>query len=470
MKASPASTVQRSKPSRWSGTIVSRPPIERAAIAGCLAFALGQVQAASTAGATDGAAQDPTYLQRFQQKLPLAPAPKVDDLRHGIVHYDKGTYCGHPRQVAFGYFGNGEIVVGHNHAPARYEDRDSIKHDLGGYHSRAVQLLQRSLDGGLTWPHGQDVVVYNEAMSEADKKRFLHPSGASRSVYDMFAPDSMFFFARTYLPESRGKSPVCFSLRSSDRGRTWEQVPTIVRHPDGEQGYVQKDGAPPVMRMPDGKTLLALASDRHADNSRRRSTVVYASTDQGVTWNYLSRPAEDISGQGAFTYPALLLLPNGELQAYFLHIDNDRGGENARNPVDGLKNAICLTRSNDGGKTWGEPASIVGQGTACWKRPGDVGVLYRSPWPMLLQDGRILVAFARRRPPSGIGGVVSSDRGRTWSEEFVIRDDGVGKDLGYPVGAQLEHGRIFLAYYFTMNDGNGQGGTRYVASSSFHLR
>jgi hypothetical protein len=273
----------------------------------------------------------------------------------------------------------------------------------------------------------------------------------------MFRPESVFFFGRTYLPEERGGVPVCFALRSPDKGRTWEKVPTIIRHPDGETVWVHKD-CHPVVQMPDGKTLLAVMSV-----AQPGGPAVYASTDHGLTWQFLSRPAIDLSGQGRFTYAGLLLRPNGELQCYFLHIGADP-------VVDGLKNAIGMAVSEDGGKTWGEAWPIVGQGGGCWKNPGSEGNVYRSPWPMLLQDGRILVVFGRRRMPMGLGGAVSSDGGQTWSEEFVIRDDATCADLGYPVGCQLDDGRICLAYYYTRPDGNNFGGTRHIAGSTFRIR
>ena len=42
--------------------------------------------------------------------------------------------------------------------------------------------------------------------------------------------------------------------------------------------------------------------------------------------------------------------------------------------------------------------------------------------------------------------------------------------MGYPVATEVEPGRVFTAYYFTMDDGNGFGGTRYIAGSTFRLR
>ena len=71
----------------------------------------------------------------------------------------------------------------------------------------------------------------------------------------------------------------------------------------------------------------------------------------------------------------------------------------------------------------------------------------------------------------GIGGTVSADGGKTWSHEFTLRDDGPIWDLGYPVGCELEDGRVFIAYYYTKPDGNKFGGKnwRYIASTSFRV-
>jgi hypothetical protein len=278
----------------------------------------------------------------------------------------------------------------------------------------------------------------------------------------MFRPESVFFFGRTYLPERRGVT-VCFALRSPDQGRTWERVPTIVRHPQGERLWVHKD-CHPVLRMPDGKTLLAGMSVAEPGGPG-----IYASTDHGLSWRFLSRPAVDQSGTGRFSYVGVLLLPGGVLQCYYLHISTARDYA----VIDGIKNAICMSESGDGGRTWSEPAPIVGKGGQCWKELGDRdggSWVYRSPWPMLLKDGRILVVYARRRPPFGIGGILSADRGKTFSHEFVIRAGNASNDdLGYPVGCQLEDGQIFIAYYYNEPGKGYLNAVRYIAGSFFRI-
>ncbi len=427
------------------------------------------VAAAQAGGKAESGIPVKTYMSRRQVE-PLLPAPQVYDVEHGILHHNKKTYCGHPREAVFGYFGNGEIVVGHHHAPCNYAVATDVEHGPKGYHGRAQVVLQRSLDYGKTWPEQGSVVVHDETLNPPRKRAFIFQPGAQRRQRDMFSKDSLFFFAKTWLPERRGKI-ICLCLRSSDRGRTWEDVPGVVVNPFNKEWDVLK-GCHPVLRMPDGKTLLAAMEINMPDAPKHSGPALYRSIDRGVTWEYagLTRGVPCGKTQGRFTYANLLRMPGGDLHCYYLHIGTGY-------VVDGVQNAICMSRSKDDGKTWSDPVPIVGRGEGCWKNPEGPKKdgtyerpCYRSPWPMVLQDGRILVLFGRRRAPSGIGGVVSADGGRTWSQEFVVRDDGVGSDLGYPVACQFEDGRVFVAYYYTMADGNLFGGTRYIARSIFRIR
>jgi hypothetical protein len=414
-----------------------------------------------------GAAEVAEWLRSHRQRTPLAAATRISDVSHIKICYDPKRYCAHPRQGIFKYFGDGEIIVGHKHAPCKYKTRKDVSHATDGYHSRSKLLLQRSLDGGQTWPEDQDVVVYDETISPEAKRAFLYQKNAPREQHDMFRPESVFYFGRTNLPERDKKNAVCFALRSADKGHTWEKVPTIIENPGGAELYVHKD-CHPVVRMPDGKTLLAAMSVGLPGNN----PAIYASTDNGLSWSYWCDVVKDLSGIGRFTYAGLLLLPGGRLQCYTLHITgSDYKGDRCK--VDGLKDAICVCNSTDGGHTWSEPAPIVGKGISCWKQLGERAVgsnIYRSPWPMLLSDGRVLVIFARRRFPYGIGGTISEDGGKTWSEEFVIRAGECSCwDLGYPVACQLEDGRVFSAYYYNTPDGTYRKAVRYIAGTTFRL-
>jgi hypothetical protein len=88
-----------------------------------------------------------------------------------------------------------------------------------------------------------------------------------------------------------------------------------------------------------------------------------------------------------------------------------------------------------------------------WSEPRMIASNVHEPWPLRLRDGRIVVVFARRQQPAGLGVIVSGDDGRSWSEPTMIAGD-----VGGPVATELDDGRIFAAY-----------GTRFIAGSFFDL-
>src|SRR5690349_12011087 len=105
----------------------------------------------------------------------LAPRARggVRDIEHVKIHGDRKSYCGHPRQCGLFYFGRGEVAVMHNHAPCAYQKLEDVAHDYGGYHSRSVVLLQRSLDSGRTFPEAHNVVVWNEAAPLEERLKII---------------------------------------------------------------------------------------------------------------------------------------------------------------------------------------------------------------------------------------------------------------------------------------------------------
>ena len=394
--------------------------------------------------------------------------PVLTEVLHTKVCYSKACYCGHPRQSGIFNYGNGEIAVLHAHAPSRYEVREDISHSFWtGYASRAKVLLQRSFDHGKTWPREHDVVVWDESLPLEEKRAIVQRAdqpGVAREQIDLTGSDDAVYFARpaTGPTGSNGEPTLeCFAFRSGDRGRTWEAVPTRVSNPHG--GGIHRD-AHPLVQFSDGTLMgvMTMAMTPERDSAGMPGGVgVFGSDDSGLTWEYVAEVARDPTGVGRPTYAGLLLLPSGRLQCYMLNIG-------------GVRNAIQMAYSDDGGASWSDARPIVAWGQSPWvaRRPPQVarsGVHYRSPWPMRLRDGRIVVLFGRRKPPTGIGLIVSEDDGATWSAEAIVRDDGSGSDLGYPVATELDDGRIFTAYYFMEDDGNGFGGTRHIAGSFFRL-
>ena len=394
--------------------------------------------------------------------------PKLSEEKHIKLCYSPQRYCGHPRMSGIFNFGGGELAVLHSHGPSAYQTLDDVSHSfITGYLSRAQVLLQRTFNHGETWPREHDVVVWDESLSLDRKRAILHRAdepGAAREGIDLTSPDAVGYFPRPATgPTDQNGQPTaeCFALRSADRGRTWETVPTRLTNPHG--GGLHRDGHP-LVQFPDGTFMGAMSialTDTPGSVGVPGGVAVFGSDDSGLTWEYVAEVARDPTGLGRPTYASLLLSPSGRLQCYMLNIG-------------GIRNAIQMAYSDDGGSSWSTPKAIVAWGQSPWVEQGRPpvsrgGVHYRSPWPLRLRDGRIVVLFARRKPPSGIGLIVSEDEGASWSAEVIIRDDGSGGDLGYPVGTELDDGRIFTAYYFMENDGNGFGGTRHIAGSLFRV-
>ena len=411
---------------------------------------------------------EPNFLD-YPQATPLGPRPTITDVEHTTICRNEAEYISHPRQFPFRYFGDGEMMVGYHRTACDYEELLSTHHSQGRL-CHATEMLRRSTDGGKTWPDEDEVAVFDTTMPRDEMRQFVYGEGRPREQYDMFSPDSVFFFVKACLaPTGRGM-PICCGLRSPDRGRTWEKTPTVVEHSFGARTWAHVPGGG-VVRMPDGKTLITSVTLQYP-----HGRAVYSSCDNGLSWQFLGCPAHDRSERGWFTYGSPLLVGPDELHFYCLHMAWK--GQATR----GRENTVVMSVSRDAGRTWSDPVPIVGQGTSCWDeslaRRGGSGELgeylvcsqpYRSPWSVLLNDGRILVLFGRRREPTGIGAVLSEDRGKTWSEEFIIRDDASSSDVSYPVGCQFEDGRIFTAYYHTDADGNKFGGARHIAGTTFRI-
>ena len=57
-----------------------------------------------------------------------------------------------------------------------------------------------------------------------------------------------------------------------------------------------------------------------------------------------------------------------------------------------------------------------------------------------LKDGRLALTYGFRHAPYGIRARLSEDKGKTWSPEIILRDDGGNWDLGYPRTIQRDDG------------------------------
>jgi len=99
--------------------------------------------------------------------------------------------------------------------------------------------------------------LFDNALPKHEKNEFLKKENLLRQTIDMFQSESVFFFGRIFSwPPEPDIVPTCFCLRSANKGRTWERRPSVINAPLlGKQVNISRQNTP-VIRMPDGKTLL----------------------------------------------------------------------------------------------------------------------------------------------------------------------------------------------------------------------
>jgi len=98
--------------------------------------------------------------------------------------------------------------------------------------------------------------------------------------------------------------------------------------------------------------------------------------------------------------------------------------------------AVDQYDSFDGGRTWEGPKPM----TEANQHPADV---------VRLASGRLLMVWGNRRPPLGVGSMISEDEGRSWryDDRVMLAWDSNNGDCGYPSVVQLDDGTIVMLYY-----------------------
>ena len=159
-------------------------------------------------------------------------------------------------------------------------------------------------------------------------------------------------------------------------------------------------------------------------NRTKTSNHLLASQDQGLHWTYVSQVARDSSI--SFNEASIIQTKKGDLVGFL------RTGH--------FGDTACIVRSQDQGKTF------------TWQSMGFQGHPLNA---LHLPDGRTLLTYGYRHPPFGIRARILNSECTDFasSQEFILRKDGGSRDLGYPWPVLLENGRILVVYYFNENDG-----------------
>lgn len=346
--------------------------------------------------------------------------------RHVMVYHYPGRFGGWPANHGIWSWGN-EILVGFS---AGYHkdlgpNRHTIDHDKPEEH-----LLARSRDGGLTWtienPAEKGALIpVGKALHGVTPPHLKEkPWRDCPGGIDFMHPD----FALTARMTDTNAGPSRF-YTSTDRGHTWEGP---FRLPDfGQPGIAARTDY-----VVNGKHDCFLFLTAAKQNGREGRPLCVRTTDGGRTWQFVAWIAPEPKGYSIM--PSTLRLGERELLS-------------AIRRAEGPKRWIETYRSTDDGKTWRldtVPAPDLGEGN-----PGHM---------IRLADGRICLTYGHRAPPFSIRARLSADDGRTWGEEITLRDDGGGRDLGYPRSVQRPDRKVVTAYYFWDEK---TGPERYIAAT-----
>jgi hypothetical protein len=348
---------------------------------------------------------------------------------HGMVYHEKGRFGGWPANHGIWSWGD-EILVGFS--AGYHQDRGPTLHNID--HDRPEEhLLARSKDGGRTWsienPAKQGVLIGTAGMRHGTMPKDVTeaepidcPGGIDFTHLDFAMTCRM---AGVHTGQSR-------FYYSYDRGRTWKgpfRLPLL-----GQPGIAARTDY-----VVDGKSACLVFLTASKSNNREGRPICAGTTDGGKTWHLVGTIGPEPKGY-AIMPSTVRLSPN-------LLLTTVRRAEDGARP----KSWIEAWASADNGRSWAllcKPVPDTGEGN--------------PPHLLKLADGRLCLTYGHRAKPFGIFARLSRDAGKTWSEPIALRQDGGGRDLGYPRSVQRPDGKVVTIYYFWDEK---TGPERYIAAS-----
>jgi hypothetical protein len=324
-----------------------------------------------------------------------------------VIYRQAGRFAGWPANHGIWSWGN-EIVVGFEAGYLHARDPHEREHAID-YDRPAEHLLARSLDGGETWRIEKPAGLL---APPGTKVAGVPVEGGGKPVSD--CPGGIDFsnpdFAITFRMADIHIGPSRFYY-SMDRGKNWHGP---YRLPDfGQKGIAARTDY--LVNGPHDLTAFLTAAK---SNGREGRVICVRTRDGGKSWKFVSFVTPEPEGEDHAIMPSSVRLSKTDILTAVRY-----------------RHWIDLYRSDDDGATWKEVS-----------RPApDTD---NPPSLVHLRDGRLAITYGRRTAPFGIRARLSSDEGRSWSSEIVLRNDGGCWDLGYTRSVQRADGKIVTVYYF----------------------
>ena len=221
--------------------------------------------------------------------------------------------------------------------------------------------------------------------------------------------------------------------RSSDEGSSWQEsdVERTVSVDGASYDLFWGENSGP-HELSDGTVV---CSGYMTFEPGRCRAFLLRSTDGGRTWG-------DATPLAAASEVNLAVLPGDGMFAC-LRVQTDGAGEGGA--------ALAVTESHDGGRTWKDPARILGKAQS----PG---------FPVYLSDGRLVITYTHRQFPFGAQAIASRDGGATWdtAHPIILAWFSWDDTCGHPRSLALADGSILTGYYARLFKGSANPSTDVV--------
>jgi len=338
------------------------------------------------------------------------------NVSHTVIFSDPALFAGWPANEGFWQWGD-EMLVGFN--VTQYEETADGHNVVPG----AYQWINfaRSLDGGETWtiePHPQ-ISTPGTFNASGD---YVRASGYPAIPAPVASPGGFDFTADGFALKARGNR---FWV-TDDRGQTWSNPYTL---PAFDQAFLTARTNYLVL---DSQSMLLFyeATNTPPSTGNHWRTMVVQTTDGGQTFERIAWLTPDpLDGHDTGAMPAYALMPS------VARLDDGTMLAAVRNRLEGHK-WNDLMASTDSGQTWQKVATPIDHND--------------NPAALVSLGGdRLALVYGYRNGPFGIRGKISEDGGQTWSQDYILRNDGREWDLGYVRAGVRSDGNITAVYYYT---------------------
>jgi hypothetical protein len=315
-------------------------------------------------------------------------------IEHGIVHYEAGRFGGWPANSGAWVWGN-EILVSYEFG---YYKAKANRHSIDTEKSRE-RPFARSLDGGQTW-----TIEINPLFQR--RKSRPRPKIQECPGINFAHPDLALTVRSSRL------------YASYDRGKNWQgpyRIPDFDQHNVmGRTDYIVN-----------GKNDCMFFLTATKTNGKEGRPFCAQTTDGGKTFNFVSWIAPEPTGYSIM--PSTVRVSKNKFISAIRRYE--RG--------DLRQGWIGIYESLDNGQSW----KFLNKAAATGTHSGN------PPSMIRLRDGRLCVTYGYRSVPFSIRARISSDEGKTWDNEIMLRDDARSWDLGYTRTVQRADGKIVTIYY-----------------------